>query len=307
MFGGDDGFAIRVGRAHPPVAIRILRQLFQPVTHQHLIALVFDVALGGIPHHAGAEARIAEGLEQGFDFLSVIGLLVEAERAFQAIGHRVPQAQALDPLRRPVRGHFVARHAPDLLGIGLEEDRIELVAELVDRPVLEAPHILVRKDLRLAIAQHAQGRAPDAEIPQGFKSAKWIAVEFAFIIDAAHPGPLDEVVGQNLVPQIDHLLALRKEAMPANIKTETFMLHRPADPADILRILLDHGDRIALFGKQIGGGETRGSGPDNGDIYDILGGVAWRVHQSGPRPWSAPYGRGSCFRNRSERNWLADS
>ena len=186
--------------------------------HQHLIALGFDMRLGSIPHHAGAEAGIAKGFEQGFDFLAVIGFLVQAERAFQTVGHGIPEAQAFDPLGRPVRRHFVARHTPDLFGIGLEENRIELVAELVDRPVFKALHILVREDLRLGIAQHTKRRAPDAEIPQGFKRPQRVTVEFSFIIDAAHPRTLDKVVGQDFIPQIDDFLAFGKEAMPANIK-----------------------------------------------------------------------------------------
>ena len=55
-----------------------------------------------------------------------------------------PRLKALDTLRRPVGRHFVARHAPHLFCVGFEKDRKQLVAKLVDRPVLKTAHILVR-------------------------------------------------------------------------------------------------------------------------------------------------------------------
>ena len=101
----------------------------------------------GVPHHARPEPRIAEGLEQRLDRLPVVGPLVEPERALEPVGNRAPQAEALDALRGPVGAHLVARHAPHLLGVGLEEDRIEPLAELVDGPVLEALHFADREQL----------------------------------------------------------------------------------------------------------------------------------------------------------------
>ena len=38
---------------------------------------------------------------------------------------------------------------------------------------------------------------------KSLKGTQRIAVEFAFIINAAHPWALNEIVGQNFVPQIN--------------------------------------------------------------------------------------------------------
>jgi len=50
---------------------------------------------------------------------------------------RVPQAEQRDPLGCPVSADLVARDPPGLLGVGAEEDIVELAAEAVDDPVLE--------------------------------------------------------------------------------------------------------------------------------------------------------------------------
>src|SRR3546814_9762521 len=76
------------------------------------------------------------------------------------VGHGPPQRQALDALRRPVRRHLVAGHAPDLFRIGLEEDREQLVAEGVDGPVLEGTDVAPGKQPGLGEARHAKRRAP---------------------------------------------------------------------------------------------------------------------------------------------------
>ena len=55
-------------------------------------------------------------------------------------------------------------------------------------------------------------------------------------------------------------------AMTGSVEPEALMLDRPADPADIDRILLDHGDGIARLAEQIGGGEPGGAGSDDRDV-----------------------------------------
>lgn len=262
MGGVDHDIAVGSGGGQPPApADLILRQLLEGVTHQHMIAACDHVPARRLPHHARPQPRIAEGFEQGLGRHAVIGALVQPQAALQPVEHRGAERKPLDALRRPVGRHLVARHAPHLLGIGLEEDRIELASELVDRPVLEAADRLVRKQLRPRIARHAQGRAHDPEVPQRLERAQRIGIEFALIIDAAHPRALDEVVGQYLVPQVDDLLAFREEAVPADVEAESLMLDRAADPADIDGVFLDHGDRKALPGQQIGGGQPHAAPP----------------------------------------------
>ena len=263
---GDDA-AIGLARLHLPAAgALILRQLLEAVAHQHMIAARNHLVARCFPHHPRPLAGIAEGFEQGLGFHAVIGLFVEAQTALQPVEHRRAKAQPLDPLRRPVRRHLVARHAPHLLGIGFEKDRIEFVAELVDRPILETAHALVGEGLGPGIARHAQTRTPDAQIEQRLEGAQRIAVEFALIIDAAHTWALDEIVGQNLVPQIDDFLRFREKAMPADVEAKALVLDRAADAADIALVLFDHRHLIALLGQQIGGGQPGRPRADDGDV-----------------------------------------
>ena len=223
----------------------------------------------GFPHHAGATPRVAKALQQRLGFHAVVGLAVEPQRALEPVEHRTTEAQPLDALRRPIRRNLVAGHAPHLFGIGFEEDAEQLRAELVDRPILERTRLLLGKQLPARIARHAERRAPHAEIEQGLERAQRVGVEFALIIDAAHPRALDEIVRQDLVPQIDHFAALREESMTADVEAKTLVLDGTADPADIDRVLLDHRHALARLGQQIGSGEAGGAGADDGDIRPI--------------------------------------
>src|SRR3546814_16988760 len=105
-------------------------------------------------------ARIAEALQQLLGRHAVIGFPVEAQRPLETVGHGPPQRQALDALRRPVRRHLVAGHAPDLFRIGLEEDREQLVAEGVDGPVLEGTDVAPGNQTGLCDARTAMRPAP---------------------------------------------------------------------------------------------------------------------------------------------------
>src|SRR5690606_12003647 len=110
---------------------------------------------------------------------------------------------------------------------------------------------------------HARSRAQQAEIAQRLECAQRVGVELALVVDAAHPRALDEVVGQNLVPQVDDLLALREEPMPTDVEAVAPMLDRTADPADVGRVLLDDRDGLAGPGQQVPGCEPRRAGADD--------------------------------------------
>ena len=47
------------------------------------------------------------------------------------------QRESLDALHRPVGGDLAATHAPDLFGVGLEEDAEKPFTKLIDYPLLE--------------------------------------------------------------------------------------------------------------------------------------------------------------------------
>ncbi len=142
----------------------------------------------------------------------------------------------------------------------------------------------MRQELPAGIARHAGGGAKNSQIEQCFEGAQRIAVEFAFVVDAAHPGPLDEIVREDLVPELDDLTRFREKAVAANVEPETFMFNGAADTADIAGVLLDHADRIALLRQKIGCGEPGRTSPNDGHI-DLLAAAALIGH-SFPRFFS---------------------
>src|SRR5262245_16330872 len=86
-----------------------------------------------LPHHSGPESGIVELLNQRRDDPPVRCLPGADERVAQ----RFAQRQILDPLRGPIGGDLIARDAPDLLGVRLEENLVEAVAETIGDPLLE--------------------------------------------------------------------------------------------------------------------------------------------------------------------------
>jgi hypothetical protein len=93
-----------------------------------------------------------------------------------------------------------------------------------------------------------------------------IGEEATGVIDARKPGPLDKIVGQNLVPQVGHFLRFGKEAMAANVEQIAVVILCPADASDVALVHLDDGCRDGCLGEQIGGGQTGGAGADHEDI-----------------------------------------
>ncbi len=269
VIGADHPLALGAGRGEAP-APAIPAELLECMAHQYGVAALDHLVARGLPHHAGATARIAEAFQQRLGFHAVIGALVQPQRALEAIEHRLAEAEPLDALCGPIGGDFVAGHAPHLLGVGLEEDREELLAELVDRPVLEAASVLPGEQLPAQIARHAQRRAEHAEVPQRLERTQRIAVELALIIDAAHPRALDEIVRQDLVPEIDHLARLREESVAADVESEAVVLDGAADAADIDGILLDHRHALAGLCQEIGSGQAGRACADDGNIDAVL-------------------------------------
>ena len=84
-------------------------------------------------------------------------------------------------------------HAPDLLGVGLEEDLEELAAEPIDDPVLEGPLGPDRPQAGLEVAQQDAGGANGAELPEGVDGLERVMEELAVVVDAAQPRAGDEL------------------------------------------------------------------------------------------------------------------
>src|SRR5260370_26367334 len=93
-----------------------------------------------LPTSCRALARILERLDQGlYDVVAGrIGFRLAPERALQRVHDRDAKIQSLDTLRRPVGRDVVARYAPHLLGVGLEEELEQALAEPIAHPIMEA-------------------------------------------------------------------------------------------------------------------------------------------------------------------------
>src|SRR3546814_14859616 len=78
-----------------------------------------------------------------------------------------------------------AGHPPDFFRVSLEEDRIELVSELIDHPVLKAANVLSGLQLPAEIADHAERGTKNPQLGHGSESPQRAAVESALILDAA--------------------------------------------------------------------------------------------------------------------------
>src|SRR5262245_58424078 len=102
------------------------------MAHQDFSVLRLHPGGSRLPHHSRALARVFEALDQRLDDLAPrVRRAAPADRAAQAVADGAPQVQSLDALRGPVGRYLIATHAPHLLGVGLEEDREETIAELV--------------------------------------------------------------------------------------------------------------------------------------------------------------------------------
>src|SRR5215472_13422604 len=111
-----------------------------------------------LPHLARPMHRVAEAVDQSLDDLAVA--TAKSKRTLDQRAHR----EILDTLRRPVGADLIARNAPNVLGVALEESLVEAAAEGVDNPVLEAANLALRPHARREIAHHARGGLEQPEL-----------------------------------------------------------------------------------------------------------------------------------------------
>ena len=120
--GGDDVLGLEArarrpaSRARPPSRGRRAMSMRVTVCRSSTWLPSRDDAVAArLPHLARAEPRILELVDQRLD---------RRRRACSATWRedRARERETLDALRRPFRADLGARNAPDLLGVGLEED-----------------------------------------------------------------------------------------------------------------------------------------------------------------------------------------
>ena len=198
-----------------------------------------------LPHHAGAVLGVLELLDERRD----VRLVALGQ---DGVDHRLAQVEVLDPLGRPVGRHVGHRHAPDLLGVGLEEGAVEAPAEAGHQPVLVVGLVLRRADAGPEVGEAAQDGLPQPQVAQGVERLERVVVELALVVDAAHAGPEHEVaLGQDLVPQGLHLGDLGEEAVSAQVEAPAVPLHGAADAAHHV-VGLEHDGVLTPLGQEIG-------------------------------------------------------
>ena len=256
MVGGDDPNPPVVGDRHgdraplvPPDPDHRRIQRDRPAQRHHLLR-------APLPHHPGAVLRVVELLDQA----GHRGLLAAGR---QRIEDRLRQRQVLDPLSRPVRLDRARRHPPHLLGVRLEEDRVEPLAEPRGHPALEVRLVRRRAYLRPPVRGHAPDRFAQAQPAQCVQRPQRIVEKLAPVVDPAHPRPAQEIlVRQNFVPERLDRPDLGEEPVPTDVEAPPVALHRPADPADDV-IGLEHRYRGTGLGEQVRGGQAGRAGADH--------------------------------------------
>jgi hypothetical protein len=222
----------------------------------HLAAVGDDLVGHRLPHLAGAEAGVVELVDERLDLVA----LVAHEGG---LGGR-PERQALDPLRGPLGADLGGRDAPDLLGVGLEEEVEQPLAEAVRDPLLEvllAPLGLhERPQVREAGAHELDG----AELLDHVRAAERVVEELAVPVDARHARALEELLAHDFVPEVVDLLGLREEAVAAEVEAVAVAdlgLRQAAD----LALGLEHDHGLALLREQVAGGQARRASTEDGN------------------------------------------
>ena len=228
--------------------------LSDPLLHADFAARLGDPVAEGFPHHSGAEPRIIEFVDQA-------GGVVRT-------GNRVPdslaQRQILDPLGCPVGADLIARDAPDLLRVRLEEVPEEATAEAVGDPLVESGLILVRANLPLGVAQQDPARSVRTHVEQRVEGLQRIGKILTAVEDAAHPRALQEIVGQDFLPQGLDRLHLREETVAADVVAVALVDLGAGDSAHHPAFLEDDGMvRVAMLVQLIGSGQTGWSATDD--------------------------------------------
>ena len=244
---------------------------------------------GDLPHHAGAVLGVLELLNERRD----VRLVALGE---DGVHHRLAQVEVLDPLGRPVGRHVGHGHAPDLLGVGLEEDAVETPPEAGHEPVLVVGLVLGGADARPQVGEPAQDRLPQPQVAQGVEGLERVVVELALVVDPAHAGPEHEVaLGQDLVPEGLHLGDLGEEAVSAQVEAPAVAHHRAADAAHHV-VGLEHDGVLPPFGQEIRRRQPPGTGAGDDDGRCLRGRSRGRQVSGPPRNpqggwWRAPEGR----------------
>ena len=229
-----------VGRVHGDALGALEVELRGRRVQPHLAAHLLDALGHHLPHLARAVAGVLELVDQGLDLV----VLVADEGGLRGR----PEAQALDALGGPLGAQLGRGDAPDLLGVALEEVRVQAPAEAVGHPLLEVVLVALALQRGAQVAQAAEHELPRAELLDDVHAVEGVVEELAAPEDAAHARAHEELVAHDLQPEVVDLLGLREEAMAAEVEAEALGVDdRLGDAADLL-VGLEDDDLLAGLG-----------------------------------------------------------
>ena len=190
-------------------------------------------------------------------------------RTFRTRPNRLlPERKPLHPLCAPLRRDLRRMDAPQLLGVVLEEHRVENLAETVDVEVLER-FLLALEEARPDVV-HPRLERPDEPHRQERRRLHRDRVieEMTQIVDAAHASTAqhhdiirlgigsarlhiarasqEPIILRRLAlhrhqfrPEVVHLLRLREEAVSADVDAGAVVHGRARNATDLVRLLED--------------------------------------------------------------------
>jgi hypothetical protein len=254
--------------AHAAVVLEV--QPGDPVAQEHLAAELPDVLGHRLPHLARAVAGVVELRDQARD---LVVLVAEEGRPGGA-----DEGEVLDALGGPVGANLGRRDAPDLLRVRLEELIEEPAAEAVRDPLLERVLTTLRLPRGDEVGEQRLGEVHRPELLDHIRAAERIVEELPLPaavapVDARHPGPLEELLAHDLVPEVVDLLDLREEAVPAEVEPVAVAHGGLGDAANLV-LRLEHDDRQPLLRQQVARGQARRAGAE--DHRRLLGHVGSR-------------------------------
>ena len=298
--GGDELVGLQLGAValailvhHGFDAAALLAHLDHVRVGDHTHTGALAVALHGLPQLAGPVLGVPELLDQAGLHLGGVLFLRQQfeERVLQHLG----DAQALDALRAPVGRDLRGVPPPQLLGVALEEHRVQLAPETVDVEVLQ----IVLGQLvhhRLQIREPGLQRQLGAHGLERVRAqADRVVEEMPVPVDAGHAVPLEHhlvaglrvrparfqvvmaaelpvvVAGrtlqrQGVAPPLHDAVVLREEPVAADVHPVAVVLHRARDAAELAG-RLQHGHvvrvRAAVLHQFPCGGQTGGAAADD--------------------------------------------
>jgi hypothetical protein len=218
-----------------------------------------DLAGCGFPEHAGAEARVVEGFDEGFHLAGIS----------EGVEDSGDEAKAVDALRGPVGADFGAGDAPDFFGVGFEEGAVEAVAEAVSHPAFKG--VLGKEGLEagLHIAGEHQETLDEAEVADGVQDLERVLVEFVAVKNAGEARDFEHRLVHHFGPEALHIFALGEEAVAADVDAVASPAVCARDAADVGRGFEDERAQ-AGFGEFKRSREPGGSGSDH-EVRCVVG------------------------------------